>query len=107
MLARAIPSIIPTRRISITTGSVQVVDSVFIDSIRSRLYIVDIESVDGLKHSFEMFSKIMETNIEFTRYAMLGDEIDYSVSMNIENNDMIFRMQNNHIADFEVYLKII
>ncbi len=94
MLARAIPSFPTIRTIQVPAGNIENLDS----SCRNfSKWIVDLESTDGLELSFQVIARVVNADIQYTRYSVIGEKnLKYNIIMSNVSNKIKFDLENNH-----------
>lgn len=85
------------KEVQIDPGVTKIIAQV--PKVRSRLWKIDVDSpVDTAVFSmtFLTLARLMPSEVQFTKYARVGDKIKHKLQMEFDADDIIVHMTNNH-----------
>lgn len=84
-----------TNSVVVGPGNTEEVDKFALADFTTSQWLMDLDDGTSKKQSFEMLGQAKGTAVDYTRFAILGDKIDFDILLSSDGTEMKLEMKNN------------
>ncbi len=74
---------------------------------KSGAFIIDLETVDGLSESFQMFYKVKPADVDYTEYSNLGDTVPKEATAILNGSNTELFIKNNYTENINYDVRVV